>query len=207
MSKINRYPDSIGKIIHEINWSSKAHAYVLRGDALIQKKTCNEARQAYETALNIQPDNYDAFAGLDYIEYLEKPFDERFQWGGNDVPSIDSDQREENANLNRREFKNRQRRLSSLPRMIMLELTTKCNFSCFHCGRTYFPVKKTDLDQHILKNLLETVLPNTTWVTVTGFGEQTISNLYHHLMSHLVDLNVTIHERKILQYIQRLTKT
>ncbi len=193
MSKIIGYPDSIGKIIHEIDWSSKAQEYVLRGDEFIQNNARDEARKAYETALTIQQDNYNAFAGLEYIEHLEKPVDKRFLWGGNDVSYTDSGKREENAFLNRKEFENRKRRLASLPRMMMLELTTKCNFSCFHCSRTYFPLKKMDLDQKVLSNLIEMVLPNMTWVTVTGFGEQTISHLYHYLMSYLVDLNVTIH--------------
>ncbi|MBN1552605.1 SPASM domain-containing protein [bacterium] len=193
MTNARDYPGSIATLLTEYTENAAAAGQVRNGDEWVKKQDYPQARQCYSGALNIQPDNYDAMAGIDYLDYLISPPKERYCWTPKPLPNEINEQRAFNRELNRREFEAKKTVLKSVPTMCLLELTTRCNFSCIHCHRRYFPVPETDIDVNLLDSLFANVFPKLDWITVTGFGEQTISRHYPSVMARLVALQIVSH--------------
>lgn len=81
--------------------------------------------------------------------------------------------REENSRVNEREALEGAARLSSVPRRLVLELTSACNLRCVMCGRVAATFHPTVFDTNWLE-FFEPVTSRVEEVTLMGWGEPTI---------------------------------
>ena len=164
----------------------------MMGDRLVNLGRLDEAFQVYKGVLNDHPDCMDARTGVRYVEYLrstktkgEKPYS---------YPQKSLTQlQEENLNLNRREFKQNQMRLKSLPSQLYLESTTKCNFYCRTCNKGYGAYYAEDLQRDILDKVKSEIMPRVCRISITGFGEPTMSAHFDEILNMAIQNGSHVH--------------
>lgn len=82
--------------------------------------------------------------------------------------------REDNRRLNLREFSERRATLSSLPRVLFIELTENCNLSCSMC-RSNGPFDRSkNMSREIFERVAEELFPTAEIVDLRGWGESSI---------------------------------
>jgi len=60
----------------------------------------------------------------------------------------------------------------SRPKEIMLEITTRCNFSCIHCFRNMMSEKFTDMSIKLFKKIIDEASNiGVKWIVFSGWGE------------------------------------
>lgn len=188
-----KFPESFSELNALFQPTDKSEKLVIAADEAVR---CNETERAetlYRQALEDYPANFDALAGLEYLQSTQRKTNDRYDWGSQNVTGDTQRARQQNAELNIREFQKKRRTLKSLPKMCLVELTTRCNFSCYHCSRSYEPCEQRDIDQETMEKIEAQLLPTLNWMTVTGFGEQTIARKYPALMKSLVANGIDIH--------------
>jgi len=90
----------------------------------------------------------------------------------------------ENSEKNLQEIKNRNLKLNSYPRRLVLELTNACNLNCIMCGRDGGDFKYNFLDIQCLYKL-ESILNYVEEVTLFGWGEPTIHPKFKDILEFL----------------------
>jgi len=144
------------------------------GDRLIALGRLDEALEAYRDVLRDYPDCLDAEMGVRYVHHLQRTSRsgvERYV----PEPKPPTGEQEENCALCRQEFDQQRLRLRSLPTNLHLESTTKCNFCCRTCTKGYGPYYAEDLHPDILEKVRREVMPTNLAITISGFGEPTMS--------------------------------
>ncbi len=112
-----------------------------------------------------------------------------------DRPTTDNsnNRRVANADLNQREFDRGALTLQSLPTDLYLESTTKCNFYCQTCSKGYNAYFAEDLHDDIFDHVRENLMPVNKRISITGFGEPTLSGKFDRMLSMAVDNGSHVH--------------
>jgi len=150
------------------------------GDRQMNLGKLDQAVRSYQKALDMNPKCTDASMGLKYIDYLKRAGGQRIT-AAPDRPPLTPLQKK-NVSRNRSEFRKKRIRLESLPPHLYLESTTKCNFYCRTCSKGYNPYFAEDLHPDILEKVCLEVKPFNTKISITGFGEPTLSSRFDEML-------------------------
>jgi len=181
-----KYPDSITELLSIEPFDEKTLGSLSEGDQSAAQADYDSARRFYSEALADRPDCYEAIAGLEYIDFLTSDPTSTFPWELEDISDDIRQNRDKNRRVNSDEFATQKTALTSMPPMCIVELTTRCNFCCFHCQRRFENFEEKDITEDLLDRFTDQVIPYLQWVTITGFGEPTIGQHYKTLMARLV---------------------
>lgn len=172
---IERYKELIAQCPENVE------LYWRLGDRLNNVRRFDEAVQAFRQALAIAPDCLDASIGIRYAEYLRKCSEPPSEENVPDRPQ-QTGYRDFNLKLNAEELEARATRLRSLPPWIHIESTTRCNFRCRTCLKGYGPYYAEDLHRDVLDKIRRDLMPVNTRVSITGYGEPTMSSCFDELL-------------------------
>lgn len=101
--------------------------------------------------------------------------------------------RADNLALNQQEFQTGKLTLQSLPPWLYLESTTKCNFFCQTCSKGYAPYFAEDLHDDVLDHARQHLMPVNTRISITGFGEPTLSTQFDTMLEMAVRNGSFVH--------------
>lgn len=150
-------------------------------DRFVNLGRLDEATALYNEVLVDRPGLMDAKLGLRYVEYLKRKGRDRGIFLGTQRAKP-TDLQERNRALNEREFAAGLLHLNSLPHRLYLESTLKCNFACKMCSKGYEPYYAEDLHEDIYEKARRELLPTTTRISITGFGEPTLASNFQQLL-------------------------
>jgi len=163
------------------------------GDEAVRKGNLEDARRAYESLLETDPNSSDAQAGLEYVAFLGSDRKSRYQWEGSEYWKEVAETKRRNFALILDEFEKGKTKLKAFPPNAFIEHTTRCNFYCPHCAKGYEPYPAVDMESGMVDKALDTLLPFLTRACITGFGEPTIGSAYNRIVKRLVANGVTTH--------------
>lgn len=111
---------------------------------------------------------------------------------------------EANSKLNLNEFGKRKLILESKPQVVFIELSRRCNLSCWMCHRFQLPKNSfADMPDEIINFLLDDLMPTATIVDFHGLGESTL----HPRFAELVLAASTLGSRvRLVTNLNGLTK-
>ncbi|MFD6693689.1 radical SAM protein [Micromonospora aurantiaca (nom. illeg.)] len=105
---------------------------------------------------------------------------------------MDSETRVSNRELNIREFERRQAVLSSLPRVLFVELTENCNLSCTMC-RSNGPFDRSrNMSPELFDAVAAELFPTAEIVDLRGWGESTVLKDFPAYVEKALDYGVRL---------------
>lgn len=153
-----------------------------QGDRLVNLGRLDEAEKVYEEVLESHPDCLDAGMGIKYIAHLRKK-DEVEKSEPAAFRKEPSEKAKENRQKNLKEFREKRNRLESLPFQLHVESTTRCNYYCRTCSKGYNPYYAEDIHPDILEKVRNQLMPFNCKISITGFGEPTLSSRFDEMLS------------------------
>ncbi len=162
------------------------------GDRLVNLGKLDEALAQYRQVQEAHPACEDAKMGVRYVLHLQKQSSKEHRAY---IPSLPkkTERQLRNAELNAREFKQQKTHLESLPPSLYLESTTKCNFYCKTCSKGYEAYHAEDLRADIREKVVEELMPTNTRISITGFGEPTLSADFDEILKMGIENGSLVH--------------
>jgi MoaA/NifB/PqqE/SkfB family radical SAM enzyme len=162
------------------------------GDRLVNLGKLDEALAQYRQVQEAHPACEDAKMGVRYVLHLQKQSSKEHRAY---IPSLPkkTERQLRNAELNAREFKQQKTHLESLPPSLYLESTTKCNFYCKTCSKGYEAYHAEDLRADIREKVVEELMPTNTRISITGFGEPTLSADFDEILKMGIENGSQVH--------------
>lgn len=164
-----------------------------QGDFYVNLAEPEKARQAYEKALEVQPDCEDAALGLKVLGRMERSAPDLLRQPWSPPEKSWPARQQENAKKNEAEFKAQKTRLESLPSRLYLETTTRCNFYCRTCVKGYQPYYAEDLQPEIRRAVEEELFPGAHRISITGFGEPLLADCFDGLLERALAEGLEAH--------------
>lgn len=163
------------------------------GDRLVNLGRLDDALAQYRSVLEQQPDSVDAKMGVRYVLYRQKKGDAAIQARHSVERRSATERQTANKKHNEDEFRQQSLRLESLPPSLYLESTTKCNFYCKTCSKGYDPYHAEDLRADIRGKVAREVMPTNVRISITGFGEPTLSKDFDDILSMGLENGSIVH--------------
>lgn len=151
----------------------------------------DEALGLYQTALNKDPNNIDPQMGIRYIHYLRRQKNITSPQGSNRKKLTRKQQK--NQQQNKKEYQQKKNTLRSLPSMLYLEGTLKCNFACPMCSKGHDPYFAEDLHGDILNKVKKEIMPVICRIGITGFGEPTLGSTFDEMLEMSIENGSEVH--------------
>lgn len=115
-----------------------------------------------------------------------------------------------NEETSRREFAQRRVTVDGKPVHVDIEVTTRCNFRCFTCAKTYFKERDSDMSREIFDRVADAIFPSAQSVNLSGFGEPMLAKDFDYFFQRSADANLHIgfvsngsllNEKRVEQYL------
>lgn len=155
-------------------WPGNLEVVWRMADRMVNLGRLDDAESRYRQVLEEDPACADAKLGIRYIHYLRRAGRDRSMFAGLQRQELTTLQRK-NQKLNNREYEKQALRLKSMPSQLYVESTLKCNFACKTCSKGYDAYYAEDLQQDIKEKVKKELMPTTTRISITGFGEPTLA--------------------------------